>query len=153
MKDTIKAIAVFNGKIKGHVLFEEAGSKVKVTVDLKGLKPGLHGFHIHEAGNLLLGCESCRSHFNPFNKKHGGRGSKERHVGDLGNIKADANGRVKMNFRDHLIKLRGSKCCIIGRSVVIHKDPDDLGKGGDEESLKTGNAGSRIGCAVIGFAE
>jgi len=36
--------------------------------------------------------------------------------------------------------------------VVIHAGKDDLGKGGDEGSLKTGNAGGRVACAVIGRA-
>ena len=55
-------------------------------------------------------------------------------------------------MRDKLIKLRG-KYSVIGRSVVIHADEDDLGKGGDKESLITGNAGARIACGVIGYAK
>ena len=41
---------------------------------------------------------------------------------------------------------------IIGRTVVLHSAKDDLGLGGDEGSLKTGNAGSRIACGVIGVS-
>lgn len=160
--NVISAIAVFNNtssKITGYVTFTEnlVTKKIDITVKLEGLTPGLHGFHIHEAGNLLDGCKSCCAHFNPDKTPHGGPNEhpSRRHVGDLGNIKADSNGIAKCKSSDNMIKLRGTKYNIIGRSVVIHQDEDDLGLGqGDkrEESLKTGNAGARIGCAVIGYA-
>ena len=37
--------------------------------------------------------------------------------------------------------------------LQVHALEDDLGLGGDDGSLKTGNAGARIGCCVIGFGE
>ena len=80
---------------------------------------------------------------------------RNRHVGDLGNIYTDNNGVARYTFRDDLIKLTG-KHNIIGRGLVIHEKPDDcgLGQGHErEESLKTGNAGKRIACAVIGLAK
>jgi superoxide dismutase, Cu-Zn family len=150
----IEAIAVLNNKeqkVQGTVKFIEQNKQVKIEVNLKGLTPGLHGFHIHETGNLLDKCSSCKAHFNPYNKNHGGPNSKERHVGDLGNIVANSKGVVNQVLYDSLIKLRGTKCNIIGRSVVIHQDEDNLGVPGDPESLKTGRAGSRVGCAVIGY--
>jgi Cu-Zn family superoxide dismutase len=54
---------------------------------------------------------------------------------------------------DNQIKLRGTKSNIIGRSLVIHEKPDDLGMGGHEDSLTTGHAGARITCAVIGYSK
>lgn len=153
MTNKISAIAVFDKNIKGYVLFKELDKKVKIEIKLKNVKKGIHGFHIHESGNLLEGCESCKSHFNPFNKNHGDINSKERHLGDLGNIEADSNNKVNTIFYDNQIKLRGTKRNIIGRSVIIHKNKDDLGLGNNKESLKTGNAGERIGCAVIGYAK
>lgn len=148
----IKAIAVFQGKIKGYVMMSETIDKmIKFELDLSGLKKnGIHGFHIHEKGNLLDNCNKCMGHYNPHNNKHGGRNDKERHVGDLGNIEADNKGNVKIVFYDKIVKLRG-KYSVIGRSIVIHEKEDDLGKGGNKESLITGNAGKRLDCAVIGF--
>ena len=150
------AIAYLNSNIKGSIYFTEHSNLNDVTIDinLNGLSPNSQlGFHIHEAGDLSDGCTSACAHFNPFKTVHGGKDSAIRHVGDLGNITTDAAGNCKMKFRDHLIKLRGYTQNIIGRSIVIHEKKDDLGNGGDEESLKTGNAGKRIACAVIGYAK
>ena len=153
----IKCICVFHniGKVSGVIKFSQKthSKKVKVEYEINGLSDGEHGFHIHECGDLTSGCSSACAHFNPFNKNHGGKYSKERHVGDLGNI-VSRNNIAKGYFYDKLISLKhNSKCCIIGRAVVVHQDKDDLGKGGDAESLKTGNAGKRVGCGVIGLAK
>jgi len=42
---------------------------------------------------------------------------------------------------------------LIGNFASCFTGEDDLGKGGDEESLKTGNAGARSMCGVIGIAQ
>ena len=155
-KTPIQAIAVFTDpKIKGYVTFTETPQKtVQINVQLSGLKKtALHGFHVHESGDLSDGCTSMCAHFNPYHKKHGGPNSKERHVGDLGNLQTDKNGNCHVEMIDDQIKLRGTKCNIIGRGLIIHADPDDLGQGPDEESTKTGNAGKRIACAVIGYSK
>lgn len=154
----IEAIAVFpkENYVHGIVRFIEdiTNNSVIIDVDICGLKSNTeHGFHIHEAGDLTDKCISMCAHFNPYNKKHGCPGMTERHVGDLGNLITDAKGRAKYQFRDNLIKLRGNKCNIIGRGLIIHADKDDCGQGGNAESLKTGNAGKRIACAVIGYAK
>jgi Cu-Zn family superoxide dismutase len=154
-KEIIYAVSTFlNGNIKGVVEFEEKNKKVLLNIDLEGFIPNtIHGIHIHEAGDLRDNCLSACAHFNPYNKNHGGLKSKERHVGDLGNIKSDKNGKVKISFEDNLIKLRGSKSNIIGRSVVIHEDEDDCGLGNFPDSKTTGHSGKRIACAVIGYSK
>ena len=67
-----------------------------------------------------------------------------------GNIVGGSGNVAKFNFKDPLIKLTGSRS-IIGRSVVVHEKEDDLGRGNAADSKKTGNAGGRIACGVIGF--
>ena len=88
---------------------------------------------------------------NPHGKTHGAPTDEARHVGDLGNIKTDAQGNAKGTIEDKLVKLIGPES-VIGRTVVVHGGTDDLGKGANEESLKTGNAGPRPACGVIGIS-
>ena len=148
-----KAICQVRGssdeKVKGYVIFEEFEEKMKISLDLKDLPAGKRGFHIHEKGNLLEGCASLCSHFNPTKKTHGKLNDANSHAGDLGNITINSDGTLKKNMYSKILRLSG-KFNIIGRSVVIHAGVDDLGKGGNDESLKTGNAGKRIACGIIG---
>jgi len=141
--------------IRGTVTFTETDDdRVEIAVKLTGLPSNSKlGFHIHEAGDLTEGCVSACAHLNPFGTVHGGPGSKTRHVGDLGNIQTDSEGSARTIFADPMIKLRGYRQNIVGRAVVIHEKADDLGLGNDEESLRTGNAGKRIACAVIGYSK
>ena len=60
-------------------------------------------------------------------------------MGDLGNVEAGEDGTVEFEFTDHMVHIND----VIGRSFVVHKDIDDLGKGGHELSSTTGNAGAR----------
>jgi Cu-Zn family superoxide dismutase len=156
MSNPVRAIAAFiDKKINGVVNFTEEPSKSRIRIDvsLTGLKSsGLHGFHVHEYGDMSDSCESMCSHFNPYNKTHGCPGMKDRHVGDLGNLKTNAKGEAKYTFYDDFISLRGTKTNIIGRGLIIHADEDDCGLGGQPDSLVTGHAGKRIACAVIGYA-
>ena len=150
------AIAVFDTKkIKGTVCFTEDIAKniVTIDVDIIGLKKNSkHGFHVHTYGDMSEQCISMCSHYNPYNKTHGGPDSKNRHVGDLGNLITDKDGCAKYTFDDSVIKLHGIKCNIIGRGLIIHEDEDDCGLGNKPDSLTTGHAGKRIACAVIGYA-
>ena len=139
--------------ITGNIKFIQKGSKTSINYHINGLSDGEHGFHIHKNGDLSDGCASACEHFNPFRKKHGGLNSKHHHAGDLGNI-ISSNGLSKGIIYSKDISLRPCDInSILGRMIIIHEDPDDLGKGENEESLKTGNAGKRVACGVIGIVE
>lgn len=124
---------------------------MSVTGEISGLAPGLHGFHIHEFGDNTNGCTSAGPHFNPTKQEHGAPDAAVRHVGDLGNIEAGSDGIAKIDLSDKLISLNGDNN-IVGRTVVVHADIDDLGVGGHDLSKSTGNAGARLGCGVIGIS-
>jgi len=144
-----------SSNVTGLVSFHQESFKdqVNIVANVRGLKPNsLHGIHIHQYGDLTQGCITAGPHFNPFNKVHGGPHDAERHVGDLGNLKTDESGSSYMTLVDSLITLYGDHS-IIGRSVVVHANEDDLGRGENDESKRTGNAGARVACGVIGITD
>lgn len=141
--------------VRGIVRFEQAapGQPTHVTVWVEGVSPGDHGLHVHEYGNTENGCTSMGPHFDDGGlHQHGGRYDINRHTGDLGNVRADNWGVIAERFVDSRIELSGPRS-ILGRGIVLHAERDDLGKGGNPESLKTGNAGARIACGVIGLEQ
>ncbi|GAB2211223.1 hypothetical protein Droror1_Dr00016516 [Drosera rotundifolia] len=150
---TVKAIAIIAGDadVKGSLQFtQDSAGVTHVKGRITGLRPGFHGFHIHALGDTSNGCISTGPHFNPLKKEHGASRDGERHAGDLGNIFAGHDGVAEVSIRDNQIPLNGVHS-ILGRAVVVHADPDDLGRGGHELSKSTGNAGARVGCGIIGL--
>jgi len=150
-----KAVCVLKSdKVNGVVRFVQDGDAVKLSGEITGLAPGEHGFHVHQFGDNTDGCVSAGPHFNPEGCTHGAPTNPkgERHAGDLGNVTANADGVATLDITDNLISLTGDRS-IIGRTMVIHADIDDLGKGGHELSKTTGNAGGRLACGVIGLCK
>ena len=150
--DVKEAIAVVHGtkgneKVHGTVKFTDTGRGVKVVAHVEGLTPnGTHGFHIHEFGDCSApDATSAGGHFNPTGAQHGAPGANA-HVGDMGNLKADAQGIGHLELTLPHATITG-KNGIIGRGVIVHAKADDL------RTQPTGDAGGRIGCGVIGAAQ
>src|SRR5438045_7583728 len=88
---TCKLESKSGSQVTGTVTFMKMGDQVHVTADITGLKPGKHGFHIHEKGDCSApDAASAGGHFNPAQHKHGGPDSADRREGALGNIETGA---------------------------------------------------------------
>ncbi len=147
----VKAIAVLQptegNDVHGIVTFTKEATGFRIVADVEGLSPGKHGFHIHELGDISApDASSAGGHFNPERKKHGAPDDFERHVGDLGNLVADENGKAHYERVDVHLTFVGSHN-ILGRAVIVHANEDDF------TTQPTGNAGPRVACGVIGIAE
>lgn len=161
-----KAVAVLRGNIcnnpqctkcesiLGKVYFcqKSINDSSEVYAEFYDLPKGLHGFHIHEFGDTTDGCISAGAHFNPFGKNHGGLRSKERHIGDMGNVPSYGDHITKFAIDDDTISLFGD-FSVVGRSCVIHENEDDLGLGDFDDSKTTGHSGPRLACGVIGWCK
>ena len=133
--------------VTGVIAFTKVDDGVKVVADLEGLTPGKHGIHIHECGDCsAVDGTSAGGHFNPMSKDHGSPMGSMRHEGDMGNITADVNGKAHLEYVDKEISFEGMTS-IIGRSVIVHKNEDDM------QTQPTGNAGARVACGVIGIGK
>ena len=102
----IIATAFFTGSVNGTIKFIEKkeNDQVEIQIKLKGLSSNaLQGFHVHEFGDIGDKCQGTCAHFNPYNKSHGGPSSKQRHVGDLGNLKTNKNGSINTIQYDNVL--------------------------------------------------
>lgn len=165
--DKISKYSYSDQKISGYIIFTQTiNDGVKVNIYIEGLSEGYHGIHIHEKAvseifNLESAncCELLGGHFNttenwsltePNGTRHG------EHTGDMCFNIFSQNGIVSYTYFDKKISLdKNLDNCILNKSVVIHSDKDDEGKGvydieeKNSLSLITGNAGDRIACAEI----
>jgi Cu-Zn family superoxide dismutase len=146
-KATVKLTATANNTPRGEVTFTTEANGVHVVGSFSGLTYGEHGFHIHEKGDCSApDASSAGGHFNPTTHPHAARDAATRHVGDLGNLKADPYGLARIDFVDTQISLSGPDS-IIGKAVIIHEKADDF------TTQPTGNAGARQACGVIEAAK
>lgn len=127
-----------DNKVSGTIQFAATTTGLEVSGALKNLAPGLHGLHIHANGD----CGKPGGHFAPANKQHGDPANGEHHLGDLGNVEADASQQAAVSINVAGLALHGPNS-ILGHALAVHADPDDL------HSQPSGNSGDIIGCGII----
>ena len=129
--------------VRGTVSLTQEPGGVRIVAELAGLTPGEHGFHIHETGDCSAAdAATAGAHFDPAGSPHGSPDGPVRHVGDLGNITADASGNARFERLDTRISLEGDHS-VIGRAIVVDTGADDM------SSQPAGNGGPRAACGVI----
>jgi Cu-Zn family superoxide dismutase len=141
-------IAKSSSNASGTVKFSETNKIVKMTINVSGLIPGnQHAIHIHAIGDCSAADgSSAGGHWNPTNKSHGvWGGGAPFHLGDIGNIVADANGNAAFTRETDLwcIDCADENKKIIGKAIIVHAGFDDF------SGQPSGNAGARIGCGEI----
>ncbi len=147
--ETTRAMAVMQptegNNVNGTVTFTKEGNTIRLVADLTGLSEGEHGIHIHENGDCSApDASSAGGHYAPNGSPHGAPNNPptERHVGDLGNLRASADGITSYTRVDSLLAFTGTND-IIGKAVIVHQGRDDL------TSQPSGDAGARVACGVI----
>lgn len=124
-------------------LAQLADGSVEVTANLRGVPPGVHGFHIHEKGDCGDNGNAAGGHYNPAGTPHGAPTADPHHAGDFGNVTADADGAVNTRFVTRSITVADGPMTAIGHAIILHANPDDL------TTQPSGNAGARIACGVV----
>jgi Cu-Zn family superoxide dismutase len=134
---------VGDSTVRGTVEFRstspDGSGPLMIDVALMGLAAGPHGFHVHEGGD----CAAPGEHLNPQNSPHGpaNAAAGARHLGDLGNITADASGIVDETLHDSLLGSEVSM--IVGKAIVVHEGQDDL------STQPSGDSGDPVACGIV----
>ena len=134
------------GTAAGRAVAQEDHGALKVTVEVEGLPPGVHGVHVHAVGR----CEapdfaSAGGPWNPGGKQHGSLNPMGAHMGDLPNLTVGADGKGRLMFTIPAASLE-ALLDADGAAIVVHAAADDL------KTDPSGNSGARIACGVFGAA-
>jgi Cu-Zn family superoxide dismutase len=135
-----------SGKAVGDVDLMQTPAGVLIKLQIKGLPPGEHAFHVHAVGKCEAPFESAGPHFNPSNHKHGIM-SGEGHAGDMPNLYVPQSGELSVEVVNAAVSLEKGKPNSLldndGSSLVIHAKADDY------KTDPAGNSGDRIACGVV----
>ena len=135
-----------DSNLAGTATFTQMDNEVKLEVKLEGITPGDHAIHVHEKGDCSApDASSAGGHWNPTGDEHGKFDMEPFHMGDIGNLTADADGKASLSFSTDkwCLDCDDETKNLMGKSLIVHESVDDF------TTQPTGDAGGRIGCLVI----
>jgi superoxide dismutase, Cu-Zn family len=153
---SVTVLRTGSGNVAGTVSLARMGGKVLVTVSVRGLTAGFHGFHVHTIGSCVAPAfTSAGGHFNPRSVGHG------QHAGDFPPLLVNADGTGQATFRTDRFAL-ADLFDSDGSALIVHANADNLANiptryhshtedklGPDSATLATGDAGDRAACGVV----
>jgi Cu-Zn family superoxide dismutase len=140
--------------ITGRATFTErqqgTGKIVEMSLTVSGLKPGMHGVHLHAIGKCTPEFTAAGGHFDP-----GPAGNTDPdanhpfHMGDIPNLEVGANGRGTMKVVTSRVTLSDGPLSLFdqdGSAIIIHGNPDQMITGEPKSGV---SGGPRVACGVI----
>ena len=152
---SVTAHAVIKGEgISGTAEFTEmtegTGKEVVVTVSVKGLKPGLHGVHLHAVGKCEPDFAAAGGHFDPGPASNTDPDANHPfHMGDLPNLRAGEDGSGTLKARTTRVTLSDGPLSVFdadGTAIIIHGNPDQGITGAPKSGV---SGGPRVACGVL----
>jgi superoxide dismutase, Cu-Zn family len=137
-----------DGKDLGTVSFTQTKSGLlRIVVEMTGIPPGQHGFHVHEKGACDPASKfaTAGAHYSG-GKEHGVEHQGGPHAGDLPNVNVGQDGILKAEFFSYTLSIAEGENPLTdadGSSVMIHAGADD------HATQPGGDAGDRIACGVV----
>lgn len=142
------------GESIGTIMFRDTSDVGLVVIPkLQGLKPGAHGFHIHEnpdcaahsAEGKTMAAGAAGGHYDPEKTgRHEGPAGNG-HLGDLPQLLVGPDGEA----RTAVVAPRLQVPDLIGRTVMIHEGGDNY----SDQPKPLGGGGARVACGVIAIDE
>lgn len=131
--------------LSGTVSMKEVAEGVEVHVSVENAPPGMHGVHVHEIGDCSAeDAKSAGDHYNPGGHPHGLPDGEPTHLGDFGNMQVGEDGKGELHFTKKGANLdEANELSFRGRALIVHEKQDT-------GAQPSGEAGARIGCAVLG---
>ncbi len=136
------------GAAVGQVMISESRHGLVFTPALRDLKPGLHGFHVHqnpdcgavEKDGSMVAALAAGGHYDPEKTNRHGTPWGDGHLGDLPALYVDANGNATQPVLAPRLKMTDMK----GRSLMVHMGGDNHA----DHPAPLGGGGARMVCGV-----